>query len=70
MDNKTYTSYHLTVDIPDVACEKCTLQLLNVMTDKTHWCNLTVSQGWAYRRPRGVVGRGLSVRYNTTGTLV
>ena len=46
MDNKTYTSYHLTVDIPDVACEKCTLQLLNVMTDKTHWCNLTVRQGW------------------------
>lgn len=33
-----YTPYHLTVDIPDVQCEKCTLQLIYFMTDKTVKC--------------------------------
>lgn len=35
---RTYTPYHLTVDIPDVRCEKCTLQLIYFMTDKTVKC--------------------------------
>jgi len=35
---RTYTPYHLTVEIPDVKCEKCTLQLIYFMTDKTVKC--------------------------------
>ena len=35
---RTYTPYHLTVEIPDVECEKCTLQLIYFMTDKTVKC--------------------------------
>lgn len=34
----TYTQYRMTVNIPDVACDKCSLQLLYVMTDKTTRC--------------------------------
>lgn len=34
----TYTPYKISVKIPDVNCEKCSLQLLYVMTDKTVKC--------------------------------
>jgi len=30
----TYTKTYITVEIPDVRCERCSLQLLNPMTDK------------------------------------
>lgn len=30
----TYTKTYITVEIPDVYCERCALQLLNPMTDK------------------------------------
>lgn len=35
-DNGKYSTYtiKLVVDIPDINCEKCSLQLLSVMTDK------------------------------------
>jgi len=37
---KTYTPYKVSVKIPDVNCEKCSLQLLYVMTDKTTKCGV------------------------------
>ena len=30
----TYTKTYITINIPDVACERCSLQLMNPMTDK------------------------------------
>lgn len=33
-----YTPYKMTIDIPDVQCDECSLQLLFVMTDKTTNC--------------------------------
>lgn len=33
-DESTYTKTYITVMIPDVACERCSLQLMNPMTDK------------------------------------
>ena len=34
MDETTYTPYVITIDIPNVICEKCSLHLSNPMTDK------------------------------------
>ena len=34
MDDMTYTPYVITVNIPNVICEKCSLHLSNPMTDK------------------------------------
>lgn len=39
-DESTYVEYKMTVKIPDVKCEKCSLQLLYVMTDKTVKCGI------------------------------
>lgn len=36
----SYVTYKLTVEIPDVNCDKCTLQLLYFMTDKTTKCGV------------------------------
>jgi len=36
----TYTPYKLSVNIPDVKCAKCSLQLLYVMTDKSVKCGV------------------------------
>ena len=33
-DDSTYTQYAVTIDIPDVNCERCSLHLSNPMTDK------------------------------------
>jgi len=33
-DESSYTQYKLTIEIPDVACERCSLHLVNPMTDK------------------------------------
>lgn len=33
-DDKTYTEYSLTVDIPDVKCDDCALQLVNIVPGK------------------------------------
>ena len=33
-DESTYTQYAVTIDIPDVNCERCSLHLSNPMTDK------------------------------------
>jgi hypothetical protein len=33
-DESTYTPYYITINIPDVACERCSLHLANPMTDK------------------------------------
>lgn len=35
---RTYAQYKMSVNIPDIQCAKCTLQLLYVMTDKTVSC--------------------------------
>ena len=35
---KTYVEYKMSVNIPDVNCTQCSLQLLYVMTDKTVKC--------------------------------
>jgi len=35
----TYVPYKMSVQIPDVKCDKCSIQLLYVMTDKTVKCN-------------------------------
>lgn len=39
-DESTYVEYKMSVNIPDVNCEQCVLQLLYVMTDKTVSCNI------------------------------
>ncbi len=36
MQDSTYTPYRITVMIPDVQCERCSLQLVNPMTDKVN----------------------------------
>jgi hypothetical protein len=33
-DESTYTPYYLTIIIPDVSCDRCSLHLANIMTDK------------------------------------
>ena len=33
-DESTYELYSLTIDIPDVSCERCSLHIVNPMTDK------------------------------------
>lgn len=33
-DESTWTQYKITIDIPDVSCERCSLHLANPMTDK------------------------------------
>ena len=38
MKERFYTPYKMTIDIPDVQCDECSLQLLFVMTDKTTAC--------------------------------
>jgi hypothetical protein len=40
MIEKFYTQYKMTLDIPDVDCKECSLQLLFIMTDKTVGCGL------------------------------
>ena len=37
---KTYTPYKMSLNIPDIKCDKCTLQFLYVMTDKTVNCGI------------------------------
>jgi hypothetical protein len=37
---KTYVEYKMSIQIPDVDCEKCSLQLLYVMTDKSVKCGV------------------------------
>ncbi|XP_065829831.1 uncharacterized protein [Oscarella lobularis] len=34
LNEQTYVQYRITVDIPDVKCDNCALQLINPMTDK------------------------------------
>jgi hypothetical protein len=34
----TYVPYSVSVNVPDIQCDKCSLQLLYVMTDKTVGC--------------------------------
>ena len=36
----SYEPYYISVNIPDVSCSKCSLQLLYVMTDKTTKCGV------------------------------
>jgi len=33
-DESTYVKYHITINIPNVSCNRCSLQLANPMTDK------------------------------------
>lgn len=40
MMEKKYTPYKMTITLPDVKCEECSLQLLFLMTDKTTGCGL------------------------------
>lgn len=37
---KTYVPYKISVNIPDVKCSKCSLQLLYIMTDKSVKCGV------------------------------
>jgi len=39
---RTYVSYKISVKVPDIKCDKCSLQLLYVMTDKTVKCGSPV----------------------------
>ena len=39
---KTYTPYSVSVNVPDIKCDKCSLQLLYVMTDKTVGCGCDI----------------------------
>jgi hypothetical protein len=36
----SFTEYKISVEIPNINCERCTLQLLYVMTDKSTKCNI------------------------------
>jgi hypothetical protein len=36
----SYLPYHISVNIPDVKCDKCSIQLLYVMTDKSSKCGI------------------------------
>lgn len=36
----TYYTYRMSVNIPDIKCDKCSLQLLYVMTDKSVKCGI------------------------------
>eukprot|EP00128_Syssomonas_multiformis_P018513 Colp12_sorted_trinity150504_noHs@27102 len=36
----SYVKYRVSVFIPDVKCDRCTIQLLYIMTDKTVKCNI------------------------------
>ena len=36
----TYEIYSMSVNVPDIKCEKCSLQLLYVMTDKSVGCGI------------------------------
>lgn len=38
----SYEPYQISVNVPDVACDKCSLQLLYVMTDKTTKCGVDI----------------------------
>lgn len=40
MKESNYTPYKMTIEIPDVMCCSCSLQLLFIMTDKTTGCGL------------------------------
>lgn len=40
MMERKYTPYQMTLDMPDVDCKECSLQLLFIMTDKTVGCGL------------------------------
>jgi len=39
-DESTYYQYHMSVNIPNIKCDKCSLQLLYVMTDKSTKCGI------------------------------
>lgn len=39
-DETTYTPYKISVNIPDMKCDKCSLQFLYVMTDKSVNCGV------------------------------
>ena len=39
-DEATFVPYRVSVNIPDVKCDKCSLQLLYVMTDKSTKCGI------------------------------
>jgi hypothetical protein len=39
-DESTYAPYHMSVNIPDVDCKKCSIQLLYLMTDKVIKCGI------------------------------
>lgn len=39
-DESSYVEYKLTVNIPDIDCPRCSLQLLYVMTDKSTLCGI------------------------------
>lgn len=39
-NEKTFVPYRMSVFVPDVKCEKCSLQFLYVMTDKTTNCGI------------------------------
>ena len=40
MRESSYVPYKMTVNIPDINCTQCSLQLLYIMTDKTTLCNI------------------------------
>lgn len=40
LDESSYVPYKMTVTIPNIKCEQCSLQLLYIMTDKTTLCNI------------------------------
>jgi hypothetical protein len=37
---KTYAPYKMSINVPDIQCDKCTLQFLYVMTDKSVGCGI------------------------------
>jgi len=39
---KSYVEYKISVEIPDIKCDKCSLQLLYIMTDKSVKCGIDV----------------------------
>lgn len=39
-NESTYVPYKISVNIPDINCQRCSLQLLYLMTEKTRYCGI------------------------------
>lgn len=53
-EENTYVPYKMSIFVPDIACEKCVLQMLYVMTDKSTVCGIET----CYYNPQDAACKG------------